>query len=142
MLQPRRERALSLCLTDAFTHSLRTQTPRFSRQLHLSLCGSEKAAEHLDGCRLSGTVRSKQAVDLSVLNLDAHVLDCSKLSELLRQILCPDCDLSAQVTVIMMSGESFGANLLPKTSQGRYECIFERRLGALMDLTVSRLRSL
>src|SRR5262245_6647531 len=90
--------------------------------------GIEQAAQHLDRGGLAGAVRPEQAVDLSVANVEAEIVNGSKVSEVSRQMLRADRDLSTERLMILRGGKRNFLYFLAERTEPRHEGVLEERL--------------
>src|SRR5262249_12224668 len=102
----------------------------------------------------AGAVRAEQTVDLSVPNVEAEIVDRSKLAEVSGQVLRADRDLAAQGLVSLRRRERYLLHVLAERAEPRDERVLEERLVSpnvvdrharrleLLDKTQLRLRAL
>ncbi len=122
------EREFLRHVADALAYGLSAHAAALAGEFHLARGDVEQAAEHLDGGGLASSIGAQEPVDLSVADLNIHVMDGGERAEAFGQILRADGDPAAQVLVRMITGKLGRLRIVTRGAEGFDESVFERRI--------------
>src|SRR5262249_56378816 len=114
------ERKLLRHIADLLAHAAGAQAG-LAYEPHLPARRLEQPAEHLDGRRFAGAVRAEQPENLPMLNLQADVIHGGERPEPFDDMSGVDCDLPAQLAVIVAGWERRFFRLLAPAAARRDE---------------------
>jgi hypothetical protein len=104
-------------VTDPLPYVSGPQAAAFAGELYVSAGRIEQTAQHLDGGRFAGSIRSQKSVNFPISDLKAEVGYGGERTKLFGEIGCADRDLAAQMPVVVGSWKRDLARLLPQAAQ-------------------------